>query len=103
MSTPSNTEIVFGSIDGLGDSLARYAVFTQDAPWRLVGDRIGGMTPVFRAEVKGLEQDYLDGLVARMPPGVDNVVGIGGGVSIDAAKYAAWRLNLAAVFVPTIV
>jgi glycerol dehydrogenase-like iron-containing ADH family enzyme len=40
-------------------------------------------------------------LVAELPV-VDVVVGIGGGVAIDASKYLAWKRSCPAVYVPTI-
>lgn len=94
------TEFVYGRVDGLGDSIGRYAVMTQDIPWGLVKDRIGG-TPSSVTLVQNLQHEYLDGLVKELPV-VDTVVGIGGGVTVDAAKYFAWKRNCSAIYVPTI-
>ncbi len=94
-------EFVFGSIDGVGKSLGTYAVMTMDIPWDLVKDRIGG-TASSVTFVKGLEREYLDGLVRELPE-VDNVIGVGGGVAVDAAKYFAWKRGCTLVVVPTIV
>jgi len=94
------TELVYGKIDGLGTSLDKYAVMTQEIPWNLVKDRIGG-TPVSVTMVQNLEHEYLDCMVSELPK-VDAVVGIGGGVTIDASKYFAWRRDCPAVYVPTI-
>lgn len=95
------TEFVYGSVDGVGASLGKYAVLTMEVPWNLVKDRIGG-TPASVTMIKGLEHEYLDGLVGDLPK-VDAVVGIGGGVATDAAKYFSWKRNCSLVLVPTIV
>ena len=95
------TEYVYGSIDGIGSSLGTYAVMTMDVPWNLVKDRIGG-TPVSATMITGLEHDYLDRLVKDVPK-VDTVVGIGGGMACDAAKYFSGKRNCSLVLVPTIV
>ena len=95
------TEYVYGSVDGVGNSLGSYAVMTMDVPWNLVKDRIGGK-PASVIMIAGLEHDYLEQLVKNLPK-VDTVVGIGGGVTNDAAKYFTWKRNCALVLVPTIV
>lgn len=93
--------MVYGKIDGLGDTFGRFAVMTMDIPWGIVKDRIGG-TPAKVVMTEGLESDYLEKLVHELPQ-VDTVVGIGGGVAVDTAKYFAWKRGCKAVFVPTIV
>ena len=95
------TDFVFGSIDDVGAALGRYAVLTQDVPWSLVKDRIEGR-PVSVTMVTNLEHKYLDRVADALPAPIDTVVGIGGGVSIDAAKYCAWKRKCSAIFVPTI-
>jgi len=95
------TEYVYGSVDGIGSSLGSYAVMTMDVPWNLVKDRIGGK-PASITMISGLKHDYLDGLVKELPK-VQTVIGIGGGMANDAAKYFAWKRNCALVLVPTIV
>jgi glycerol-1-phosphate dehydrogenase [NAD(P)+] len=94
------TKFIWGKIDGLGSSLGKYAVMTQEVPWNLVKDRIGG-EPVAVNMVSGLERDDLQRLINDLPK-VDSVVGVGGGVSVDSAKYFAWKRKCAAIFVPTI-
>jgi glycerol-1-phosphate dehydrogenase [NAD(P)+] len=94
------TEFIYGDIDALGSSLDKYAVMTQEIPWNLVRDRIG-KTPASVTMVQNLEHAYLDRLVNELPV-VDTVVGIGGGVATDAAKYFAWKRVCSVVYVPTI-
>lgn len=92
-------DIIYGKIDGLGDSLGKYGVLTMEIPWDLVKDRIGGK-PVVVEMVKDLSRSYLDAMVSKLPE-VETIVGIGGGVSIDATKYFAWKRKCKVVFVPT--
>lgn len=95
------TQVTFGKIDGLGSEIGKYAVLTMDIPWNLVKERIGG-DPEAVVMTEGLDHNYLDRLVAELP-NVDTVVGIGGGVAIDTAKYISWKRRCRAVFAPTIV
>jgi glycerol dehydrogenase-like iron-containing ADH family enzyme len=95
------TDFIFGSIDGIGATLGRYAVLTQDAPWNLVKDRIEGRA-VSVTMVTNLEHEYLDDVADALPAPIDTVMGIGGGVSIDAAKYCTWKRKCPAILVPTI-
>ena len=74
---------------------------TMDVPWGLVKDRLGGK-PLKVVMTEGLDSDYLDGLVRDLSQ-IDAVVGIGGGVAIDTAKYLAWKRGCKAVFIPTII
>jgi len=94
------TEFIFGAIDGLGHSLGKYAIMTMDVPWNLVKKRIGALPIVVTMVRPPLERRYLDHLVAETPV-VDAVVGIGGGVAVDAAKYLAWKRACPLVLVPT--
>lgn len=57
--------------------------------------------PAFTVQcVDNMEEEYLAGLNARLDP-VDEVVGFGGGMSVDAAKYFAWQRGLPCSLVPT--
>jgi len=94
-------EFVFGSVNGIGQALGNYAVVTMEIPWAIVKDRIGGIRSSVTM-VKDLERQYLDRLVSDLPK-AEYVVGVGGGVAIDAAKYLAWKWGSKLVVVPTIV
>lgn len=50
--------------------------------------------------VDNVEEEYLEQL-HRDSPGFQAIVGFGGGMSIDAAKYLAWRGNTHCYLVPT--
>jgi glycerol-1-phosphate dehydrogenase [NAD(P)+] len=51
--------------------------------------------------VESLEEGQLEAMVASLPPG-ETIVGIGGGMAMDAAKYAAWRTHRGLVLVPSV-
>lgn len=59
--------------------------------------------PLAEHAVENVERDVLDVLVARLPDGIEAVVGLGGGQAIDTAKYVAWKRDLPLYQVPTIV
>ena len=95
------TEFVYGGVDGFGESIGNYAVMTMEVPWRLVKERIGGK-PTSVTMVEGLDRVYLDSLVEQLPK-VEAVLGVGGGVATDVAKYFAWKRKYPLYLVPTIV
>jgi len=96
-----SASVVYGKVDGQGETFGKFAVMTMDVPWGLVKDRIGG-TPERVVMTEGLENDYLDRLVKELPQ-IDTIIGVGGGIAIDTAKYFAWKRGCKAVFIPTIV
>lgn len=50
--------------------------------------------------VETLEAEHLDTTLRNLPP-VASVVGLGGGMALDVAKYFSWRKNLPLFQVPT--
>jgi glycerol-1-phosphate dehydrogenase [NAD(P)+] len=93
--------LVFGKVDDVGHELGEYVVITQEIPWSLVKDRIGGKC-VSVSMVNSLEKEYLESICNSLPARIDAIIGIGGGVAIDAAKYCAWKRDCNLVLVPTI-
>lgn len=81
-------------------NLRRPIVVTTASPWALARPTFGSV-PVGVIEVESLERRFLDS-VACQPLDGDVVVGIGGGMVLDAAKYVALRWNTPLMLVPTI-
>lgn len=79
----------------------RYALLTQPEPAALVDPAIVGRAAA-TVMVGSLAAADLETLVAGLPD-VDRVVGIGGGMTLDAAKYVAWRRGIPLVLAPSIV
>lgn len=52
--------------------------------------------------IDSLRAEDLDALEAGLPP-VDVVLGVGGGMALDAAKYLAWRRKIALFLAPSVV
>lgn len=88
-------------IDGIAERLGSFIVATMEVPWNLVKDRIGG-TPLKCVFVETMERLKLEELRKTLPKS-NTVVGIGGGASIDTAKYIAWKSGAKLVIIPTII
>ena len=69
-------------------------------PWALVGDALGGTVRQV-GFVTGTDEASLSSL-ERQLPSADGVIGVGGGSSLDAAKYIAWTRGSRLLLVPTI-
>lgn len=95
----------------LGSGLLQATLAALDAPWALVTqpEPLALLAPslVERADavllVDSLAAVDLDGLVAALPAGLRTVVGFGGGMAVDAAKWAAGRRGARLVLAPSIV
>jgi glycerol-1-phosphate dehydrogenase [NAD(P)+] len=79
----------------------RWVAVTMPDPWRAARDRLGGVPPLAVVLVTSVAEAALDAIVAGLPPDVEVVAGIGGGMAVDAAKYCAWRLGKRLVTIPT--
>lgn len=85
---------------GLGKDLGRFCVMTMEIPWKVTRDKLGG-TPEAVVMVETMEESWLDAMCEKLPT-CDCVVGAGGGMAIDAAKYVSWKKGIRLVSVPTI-
>ncbi|MCC6616704.1 MAG: iron-containing alcohol dehydrogenase [Anaerolineae bacterium] len=56
---------------------------------------------VVQAEPTRADVSYLDNMAASLPPEVEVVYGVGGGLVSDVAKYLGWARKLPTVVVPT--
>ncbi len=54
-----------------------------------------------QAEPYRVEVEYLNSLAEGLPPQVQVIYGVGGGMIADAAKYIGWKKGLPTVIVPT--
>ena len=78
-----------------------YVVLTSPSAWRAVRDQ-------FEHEPKGIEhvtsqeEPYNDALVEKLPRS-PVVLGVGGGLAIDGAKWVAHRTGATLILIPTIV
>ena len=85
---------------GLGKVIGKFIVLTMDIPWQVTREKMGGH-PEAVIMVETMEESWLEQTCNTIPP-CDTVVGIGGGMAIDAAKYIAWKKGLRLVSIPTI-
>jgi glycerol-1-phosphate dehydrogenase [NAD(P)+] len=56
---------------------------------------------VVQAEPYTADAKFMNNLAAGLPPQVEVVYGIGGGLAADVAKYVAWKHRLPCVLIPT--
>lgn len=80
--------------------LGNYLVVTDETPWRLYEERFP-RPPTHVLTPDTLEQSKLDKIISAIPQGT-RIVGLGGGLVIDAAKYFAYLLGETPLLVPTI-
>jgi glycerol-1-phosphate dehydrogenase [NAD(P)+] len=77
-----------------------YLVVTMPEPWAAARPRLE-REPTAVHFVAEIEQPAMDALERELPA-VDTIVGIGGGLSLDLAKYLAWHRDAQPVLVPSI-
>jgi len=76
------------------------ALLTGRRAWQAVGSVVN-LPLVIQAEPHTADRVFLDMLAAELPPQVEVVYGVGGGLTCDVAKYVAWKNNKPVVLVPT--
>jgi glycerol dehydrogenase-like iron-containing ADH family enzyme len=79
----------------------RYALVSQPEPLAHVGRTIVDGA-AYSIGADSLDESFLVAAAARLPD-VDRVVGIGGGVAMDVAKYLAWASGTSLVLAPSII
>lgn len=85
---------------GIGNELGNYVVATMEIPWNIIKKSIG-KSPTHIINVTSVEMNWINQEIKKIPE-FDTIVGIGGGMAIDVAKYIAWKLNKKLVSIPTI-
>lgn len=76
------------------------AVLTGKRAWDAVGPHLE-LPIVVQAEPYTADIKFLNNLAGGLPPTVQVVYGIGGGLAADVAKYVAWKHRLPCVLIPT--
>jgi len=111
ISIPYLLKIGYGKTAKIGKYLAdkelkSIVLFTGQGIDKIIGDSFykglndNGVKIAFKSEVAGVAlEDIIK--VAFSLPKIDAIVGIGGGVALDFAKYAAYLLKIPYVSVPT--
>lgn len=78
-----------------------YVLISQPDPLAQISDEVRSRAAVTIAAAS-LDEAVLERMAAELPE-VAHVVGIGGGVTMDTAKYLAWKRDLPLVLAPSIV
>lgn len=95
--------MVFG--DNLLDDLdltARKAVcYTMPEPWEMAPEPFRRQID-FKHDVVNTDEATLNQVAESVPESVGVCVGLGGGSSLDVAKYVAWRRSLPVILIPSI-
>ena len=82
------------------EELRPAALLTGTHAWEQAGKSLR-LPVVVQAEPHHAERDYFEMLASNVPPQVEVVYGVGGGMVSDAAKYVGWARALPVVLVPT--
>ena len=85
---------------GIGKELGRYVVSTMEIPWNIIKNDMG-KSPKKIINVTSVEKQWIEDQIKELPE-FDTIVGIGGGMAIDVAKYISWKLDKKLVSIPTI-
>ncbi len=77
------------------------ALVTGHRAWNSVSTLLD-LPIVVQAEPDSVDVAYLDNLAGHVPPQVQVVYGVGGGMVSDVAKYLGWKKGLPVVMMPTV-
>lgn len=76
------------------------ALLTGAHAWEVAGKALN-LPLVIQAEPHKADHDFFKSLAADLPPQVEVIYAVGGGLASDAAKYIGWANKLPVVTVPT--
>jgi glycerol-1-phosphate dehydrogenase [NAD(P)+] len=76
------------------------ALLTGETSWGIVNQAIN-LPLVIQAEPHKADHEFFKTLASDLPPQVEVVYGVGGGLACDAAKYIGWARKLPVVLIPT--
>ena len=88
------------SSKNIGNEIGKFVVSTMEIPWKIIKDKLGH-SPEKVINVRSVELSWIEGQINDLPD-FDTIVGIGGGMAIDVAKYISWKLGKRLVSIPTI-
>ena len=89
-----------GVSKGIGKELGKYVVATMEIPWNIIKNDMS-KSPEKVINVSSVEKQWIEDQIKELPE-FDTILGIGGGMAIDVAKYISWKLNKKLVSIPTI-
>jgi len=81
---------------GWGD----YVLLTMSEPWEVARPMVA-RPPYHVRLVESVDRGTVERVAAELPP-ADTVVGLGGGMALDVAKFVAWRRGVEPVLIPSI-
>jgi glycerol-1-phosphate dehydrogenase [NAD(P)+] len=90
-----------GTTDRLRDLPGVITAVSMDEPWAIL-QRLTPWTPSVLHTITDMDLATVESVERALPP-CDVVVGVGGGSSMDMAKYIAWKRGCRMVLVPSIV
>ena len=88
------------SSKNIGKEIGKFVVSTMEIPWGIVKNKIGE-SPEKVINVTSVELSWIEDQIKKLPD-FDTILGIGGGMAIDVAKYIAWKLKKRLISIPTI-
>ena len=88
------------SSKNVGNEIGKFVVSTMEIPWKIIKGNLG-RSPEKVIDVTSVELSWIEGQIKDLPD-FDTIVGIGGGMAIDVAKYISWKLGKRLVSIPTI-
>ena len=88
------------STKNIGNEIGKFVVSTMEIPWEITKGKLG-QSPEMVINVTSVELSWIENQINDLPD-FDTIVGIGGGMAIDVAKYISWKLDKRLVSIPTI-
>jgi glycerol-1-phosphate dehydrogenase [NAD(P)+] len=76
------------------------ALLTGEESWKAIGGTLN-LPLVIQAEPHKADHDFFKALAAELPPQVEVIYAVGGGLVADCAKYIGWVHKLPVVIIPT--
>ncbi len=92
-------KIEFRELSSIRES-RRTALLTSGPAWEAVGDMLD-LPLIVQAEPHMADYAFFKDLAANLPPQVEVVYGVGGGLASDAAKYIGRTKGLPTIVIPT--